>query len=306
MAGDCLNYCKIAPKTLQMKTILTLCISFITLNVLVGQSQELSISTFAFYDSTGTELSYNQVIGNVKDADVILFGELHNDAIIHYIQFRMAKDLMKTNKLILGAEFFERDDQLKITEYTTGIIPARNFEAEARLWPNYETDYKPIVDLARDSGITFIATNVPRRYAALVAKGGLDTLSILSNQAKKLLPKLPVAFSMNTPGYSEMIEMMGGHGAGSDKIIQAQALKDATMAESISNNIEKNAIFVHINGDFHSANYGGIYWYLKILKPKLNVKTIKVYSESNLNFNPDFKGTGDIILVVPEDFTKTH
>ena len=278
----------------------------LTVNISIAQDKNHTLNTYAFYNSEGSELSYNQVIDDIKDADVALFGELHNDAMIHYIQLRMVKDLMKSKNLVLGAEFFERDDQLKINEYISGLIPARNFESEARLWPNYDTDYKPIVDLARDSGITFIATNVPRRYAALVAKGGLDTLNTLSKEAKNLLPKIPVAFSMDTPGYSEMIEMMGGHGAGSDNIIQAQALKDATMAESIANNIEKNTLFVHINGDFHSANYGGIYWYLKKSNPKLNIKTIKVYSEASLNFNPGFKGTGDIILVVPEDFTKTH
>ncbi|NEN24129.1 ChaN family lipoprotein [Cryomorpha ignava] len=289
-----------------MKTVFTLFLAITTLHVLIAQNQELTINTFAFYDSTGTELTYNQVIKSVSQADVILFGELHNDAMIHYIQLRMVKDLMKFNNIILGSEIFERDDQLKINEYLSGLIPAKNFESEARLWPNYKTDYKPILDLARDSGITFIATNVPRRYAALVAKSGLDTLNTLSKEAKQYLPALPIDFTLETPKYQEMLDMMGGHGSNPERIVQAQALKDATMAESIANNTEKNTILLHINGDFHSANYGGIYWYLKKLKPKLNVKTIKVYTESSLDFNQEFAGTGDIILVVPEDFTKTH
>lgn len=289
-----------------MKAILPFLIFLLYTQLLSSQVAEFNLNTYAIYDSSGTQISYNHAVNELKTANVILFGELHNDAMIHYAQLRVVKDLMKGNELILGAEFFERDDQLKIDEYTTGLIPERNFESEARLWPNYKTDYKPVVDLARDSGLTFIATNVPRRYAALVAKGGLDTLNTLSKEAKSLLPKLPINFSMDTPGYNNMIEMMGGHGAGSTKIIQAQALKDATMAESIANNIVKNTIFVHLNGDFHSANYGGIYWYLKKLNPKLKVKTVKVFSQDSLDFDPENKGSGDIILVVPTDFTKTH
>lgn len=289
-----------------MRFIFIVFLSIITLPILHAQNTGYNLDTHAFYDSSGTKLSYNSVIETLSNSEVVLFGEFHNDAMIHYIQLKVIKDLMKTNKLVLGGEFFERDDQLKIDEYISGRIAARNFEAEARLWSNYKTDYKPIVDLARDSGIAFIATNVPRRYAALVAKGGLDTLSVLSKDAKKLFPSLPIAFTMDTPGYGNMMEMMGGHGGGSDKIVQAQALKDATMAQSIKENLQKNSVFVHINGDYHSAHYGGIYWYLKKLSPKIDIKTIKVFSSDSLDFEPEYKSSGDIILVVPEDFTKTH
>lgn len=211
-----------------------------------------------------------------------------------------------TNALILGAEFFERDDQLKIDEYISGLIPSRNFEAEARLWSNYKTDYKPIVDLARDSGLTFIATNVPRRYAALVNKSGLDTLKHLSKEARSYLPKLPIDFSMKTPGYTEMEEMMGGHDMNGSNMVKAQALKDATMAESILKSIKKGKTFVHINGDYHSAHYGGIYWYLNQKKPKLNVKTITVFANNDVAFTPEMVNSGSFILVVPEDFSKSY
>ena len=287
------------------QTFICIAIVFIS-NMAFAQTSVYSLKPFAFYDSEGNKMEYNQVVTESQSADVILFGEHHNDAMIHWIQLRFIKDLMKTNELILGAEFFERDDQLKLDEYTSGLIPARNFEAEARLWNNYKTDYKPIVDLARDSGLTFIATNVPRRYAALVNKGGLDTLKYLSKEARAYLPKLPITFTMETPGYTEMEEMMGGHGTDVSNMVKAQALKDATMAESILQNMKKGKIFVHINGDFHSANHGGIYWYLKEKKPKLDVKTIKVFANENLDFTPEMIDSGDFILVVPEDFTKSY
>lgn len=289
-----------------MKQVL-ICIAIIFIsNTAFAQTDDYELKPFAFYDSEGNKMEYNQVVTESQSADIVLFGEHHNDAIIHWIQLRFIKDLMKTNELILGAEFFERDDQLKLDEYTSGLIPARNFEAEARLWNNYKTDYKPVVDLARDSGLTFIATNVPRRYAALVNKSGLDTLRHLSKEARAYLPKLPISFTMETPGYTEMEEMMVGHGTDVSNMVKAQALKDATMAESILQNMKKGKIFVHINGDFHSANYGGIYWYLTRKKPKLDVKTIKVYSNKELDFTPEMINSGDFILVVPEDSSKSY
>lgn len=290
-----------------MKSILSFLILSLSLYNLHAQDQEFQLETYAFYDSSGAPLTFNQVINTLTETEVILFGELHNDAMVHYLQLRIINTLMSNNELVLGGEFFERDDQLKIDEYLSGLVPARNFESEAKLWTNYKTDYKPILDLAKDSGMTFIATNVPRRYAAMVAKSGLDVLkSTTLKEARPYLPDLPVEFSLATPKYQEMLDMMGGHSSDPELIVQAQALKDATMAESIYNNLQKNSIFIHINGDFHSASYGGIYWYLKKLKPKLNIKTIKVFAGDTLGFDSEYKGTGHIILVVPKDFTKTH
>ncbi len=208
----------------------------------------------------------------------------------------------------MGAEFFERDNQLLIDEYQAGLLTDSRFEEEARLWPNYVTDYKPLLKLANDSGITFIATNIPRRYAALVAKQGADSLQYLSAEAKKLIPSLPLKFSLETPGYSGLLEMMGGHGMGmkAENFAKAQAIKDATMAESILKNLEKDKIFLHFNGDFHSAYYGGIYWYLKQERPKLAIATLKVFTAPQPGFSPGYAGSGDIILVVVDDFTKTH
>lgn len=298
-----LNYRKIA----DMKIIVLSLVSLLFTMGAYGQSDEPTLNAAGFYDSTGVEMSYAEVLASMESKDVVLFGEHHNSAIIHWIQKRLIEDLSKRKSLVLGGEFFERDDQLVINEYLQGLIPDKNFESEAKLWTNYETDYRPILSFAKENELPFIATNVPRRYASLVAKHGLDTLETLSESAKTLMAKLPIVFSMDTPGYEAMEEMMGGHGgANAENFIKAQALKDATMAESILNNTTDESIFIHINGDFHSADYGGIYWYVKKQNPNLNVATIKIQTSRDTLFDESWKATGDIVLVVPDDFTTTH
>jgi uncharacterized iron-regulated protein len=244
----------------------------------------------------------------MADADVILFGEFHDHAMVHWLQLKAAQSLMKESELILGGEFFETDDQLLIDELLAGITPMKKFEAEAKLWQNFETDYAPLLQLAADSQVTFIATNVPRRYASFVARNGIDTLETLSKEAKNLLPPLPMPFSMETPGYQEVYDMMGGgHGMKPENFVLAQALKDYTMAHNIGENAKKKTTFLHINGDFHSKDFGGIYWYLNELYPKLKVSTIKVVQTTDVNsVSADELTGGDIILVVPENFTRTH
>lgn len=273
-----------------------------------SHAQEELVS-FQFY-SEGKELSFSEVASQLSNSDVVLFGEYHDHAMIHWLQLKMAQELIKRRELIMGGEFFETDDQLLLDELSAGITPFKKFEAEAKLWPNYETDYAPLIRLAVDSQTTFIATNTPRRYASFVVKFGADTLKNLPKESRELLPPMPMPFSWDTPGYAEMKDMMsGGHGMGMDpdKMVQAQALKDYTMAYNIVENREKNELFFHINGDFHSADYGGIYWYLKELKPKLDVQTIKIeQAELPSDYQDSWTSGGDFILVVPSDFTKTH
>lgn len=291
-----------------MRPLLILFLSSFTFSAF-GQSDTESLRAFAFYTKKGKAITFKETINTLDNSDVILFGELHNNAVLHWLQYRMIKALSTRQKpLVLGGEFFERDDQYKIDEYLAGWIDDKQFEKAARLWSNYETDYKPILNFAKDSSLSFIATNVPRRYAAITSRHSLDTLKYLPDASKKYLPELPIEYSLETPGYEAMLQMMQAHGGklAAEKMVQAQALKDATMARTIAENHSAGELFFHINGDYHSADYGGIYWYLKRMDKKLKISTIKVFSADDLTFNPKWKNTGDLILVVPEDFTKTY
>lgn len=274
-----------------------------------AQTNESVLRAFAFYSSKGKELTFEEALHTLAKSDVILFGELHNSAIIHWLQYRTLKALDDLGKnLIIGGEFMEKDDQIKIDEFLSGWINEVQFEDAARFWKNYQTDYKPILNFAKDSALPFIATNVPRRYAAIVSKWGLDTLVNLPAKAQEFLPRLPIDFDMNTPGYKAMLSIMEAHGEkfSAKNMVKAQALKDATMAQSIAENSDQNTLFFHINGDYHSANYGGIYWYLHNIKSKLDISIVKVYTGKTLDFKENWAKSGDIILVVPEDFTRSY
>lgn len=265
---------------------------------------------YIIFDSSGGKSSYKELLKEAEEADVIFFGELHDNPICHWLEFELEKDLYsETGKnLILGAEMFETDNQLIINEYLKGMIKDKNFEAEARLWGNYKTDYKPLLMFARDSSLPFIATNVPRRYAAMVNQGGFESLEGVGTDAGKLLPPLPFDFDENLKCYKEMIEgmaAMGGHGG--TNIAKAQALKDATMAYNIYNNLVKGKTFLHFNGSYHSDNHEGIVWYLKKYNPGLKIITISCVEQKDVTeFNQENKDLADFIIAIPETMTKTQ
>ncbi len=260
---------------------------------------------YKLYNENGGKVSYKKMINKMKKADVVLFGEHHNNPIVHWLQLEATSDLNKSRKLILGAEMFEADNQQELNDYLSGKITQKAFDTLARLWKNYPTDYKPLVDFAKKNKIKFIATNIPRSFASEVYKGGFKSLDSLTLEEKSWMAPLPIKYDANLPGYVKMMKMMGGHGG--DNLPKAQAIKDATMAYFILKNKENDKLFIHYNGSYHSDDFEGIGWYLKQENPSLKIVTVSVVESENVKkFDKEKKGKGDFIIVVPSIMTKTY
>ncbi|AXG74023.1 iron-regulated protein [Flavobacterium arcticum] len=260
---------------------------------------------YQLYTKNGKKVTYKKLLKASAKADVVLFGEHHNDALIHWLQLELTKDLAEDNELVLGAEMIEADNQTQLNQYLKGEIDQKAFDTVARLWNNHKTDYKPLVDFAKEKQVSFIATNIPRRYASMVFKKGFPVLDTLPDNEKAWIAPLPIAYDATLPGYVKMLEMMGGHGG--DNLPKAQAVKDATMAYFIAQNLKPNTVFIHYNGTYHSDNFEGINWYLKRNKPEVKIITIAAVSQKDISkLEEEYLQTADFILVVDEDMTKTY
>lgn len=260
---------------------------------------------YILYNAQGKKVSYKKMIKQLAKKDIVLFGEFHNNAIAHWLELAVAKDLSEYRNLIFGAEMFEADNQQALNNYLLGKISAKGLDSTARLWSNYKTDYAPIVNFAKEKKAPFIATNIPRRYASLVSKKGFEALDTLSALEKTWMAPLPMDYDAQLPGYVKMVEMMGGHGG--PNMPKAQASKDATMAYFILQNFKPGYLFIHYNGAFHSENYDGINWYLKRKQPELKYATITTVSQKNIKeLLAENKGKADYIICVDEDMTNTY
>lgn len=265
-------------------------------------------SAYKIYNTEGKEVKWNRIIRDASNADVVFFGEQHTDPIGHWLELRLLKQLFESTKakLIAGAEMFEADNQLIVNEYLEGKFDESKFEDDARLWKNYSVDYKPLLKFARDNKIKFIASNVPRRYASMVYRNGFEVLDSLSEEAKSYMAPLPFSYDPELGSYKNMMGMSMGHGVGSGaNLAKAQALKDATMAWFISENMEPGSAFIHFNGSWHSENKEGIIWHLEKYMPGIKVLTIaSVWQEDTDKLDDENKGKADYIVVVPEDMTR--
>jgi uncharacterized iron-regulated protein len=269
---------------------------------------------YRIFNSKGHAADYGDILKAAKNADVVFFGESHTNPICHWLELQLVKDLYEEKKgqLIIGAEIFERDNQLLLNEYLSSMIRKKDFEAEAKLWPNYKTDYAPIVDFAVKNGIKFIATNIPRRYSAIVNIKGLEGLDSINAVERGMIAPLPLKYNPELNCYKKIGEMFTGSQTHmGDNLPKAQAIKDATMAHFILKNWNEGNLFYHINGSYHSENHEGIVWYLKEYNKRnatdLRILTITTIEQGSIDeVEKDNLGKADFIICVPEDMTKTQ
>ena len=291
-----------------MKTLLLLLLTIST--GLFSFSQEKP--AYRLYDSEGKKAKYQKMIEDISAADVVFYGELHDNPIAHWLEYEVTTDLNKIagKDLTMGAEMFEADNQLLLDEYLGLKYDADKFEAEAKLWKNYKTDYKPLVEFARENDLPFIATNIPRRYASMVSRGGFEVLDSLTPAAKNYIAPLPIPYDPEVKCYKDMMSMHGMPGMGAkpnENLPKAQAAKDATMAHFILQNFRQGGIFIHYNGSYHSDNYQGIIYYLKMYRPDIKVATITTVLQADPDtLVPENTGLADFIVVVPEKMTRTY
>ena len=276
---------------------------FFLITSIIGFSQEKK--AYQLFNKKGKKVDYGKLLIAAEKAQVVLFGEYHNNAISHWLELELTKDLADKNKIILGAEMIEADNQKQLDQFLKGEINQKQLDSTARLWPNYKTDYKPLVEFAKENKIPFIATNIPRRFASIVSKKGFEGLENLTSEEKTWIAPLPIVYDSELPGYVNMMKMMGDHA--SPNMPKAQAIKDATMAYFIQKNLKEKSIFIHFNGTYHSDNFEGIYWYLKKAAPNLEILTIATIEQKELKkIATEDYNKADYILVIDEDVTKTH
>lgn len=260
---------------------------------------------YILYNAKGKQIGYNKMLKDLLKQEVVLFGEIHNNPISHWLELKIAQECGEKRSIRLGAEMFERDNQEPLNHYLNGKLTSKGLDSSARLWKNYKTDYAPLVNYAKEKKLSFVATNVPRKFASMVSKGGFEALNSLQSLEKTWLAPLPITYDANLPGYQKMLTLMGDHA--SPNMAKAQALKDATMAYSILEHMKKDELFIHYHGSYHSEFHEGIMWYLKQAKADMRIATIATVSQKNIqSLLPEHLDKADYIICVEEDMTGTY
>lgn len=309
-----------------MKITKTLLILFIWQNTLFAQQDTIKktsytndLPAYVIYNAKGEKVTFLEMMQELYKYDICLFGEMHDSFIAHWLEKMTTEQLVKEkgDKLVMGGEMWEADQQLLMDEFILQkYVDKTAYVETAKNWNNFR-DYKPLLGIALRNNIKFVCSNIPRRYARVVYKKGIEYLDSLNQQAYQYLPPRPIHFDLTQPSYANMLSLFGnndsthksGNGMSTYKgtnLVKAQAIKDATMAYNILKNWEKGKYFIHYNGAYHSKNYDGIFYYLKHYNPKVKVVTIHTWEVKNVMELPKEENVAHFNIMIPKTMPKTY
>ncbi|WP_312337709.1 ChaN family lipoprotein [Anaerospora hongkongensis] len=261
--------------------------------------------------ASGSRLTVEGISQKIKDYDVVVFGEYHDNPVLH----RLEKELLTAvyeqyPNVAVSLEMFERDNQQILNAYLAGRVSEEAFLEQSRPWPNYRSDYRPLVEFAKTEELPVLAANIPRAIAAQYARSGM--LAAVEETLRQYLPRIH-----STPDGEYRQRFFGQMQAMSDKhsampvtekqmeaFYRAQCLKDDTMAESILDYHRRypDRKIIHYQGDFHSRYRLGVVEKLQALAPELKILVITpVYVDDFQRLSEkarSLQADGDIVVFV--------
>ena len=241
----------------------------------------------------GAFVDFESMVATLTKADVVMVGEQHDDPNTHRLEYALVSGLHRRRIApTVSLEMFERDVQDVLDRYLTGAINEEQLVKEARAWPRYATDYRPLVELAKTEGWPVIAANLPRRFATEIARTGEGSIGTLSTADRALVARdlqcprdayfdrFTSAMTDHSPsGNGRPAPPSDEQRATNERYYWAQCSKDETMAESIARASEARAgkpgPVVHVTGAFHSDFGAGT---AERTRRRLTGKTVTIVS----------------------------
>lgn len=262
-----------------LATLLTACANQPSENTSQKVVQPETVSTYydyQFASPQGEALSLNALPQELLDADVILIGEWHTHSAIHRFQtdFLKARQNADSN-IALSMEQFTREHQDTLNQYLNGEIGEQVLISKASAWPNYESDYRALVEFAKANDLDVIAANAPKPFVQCIGRKGLPYLEQLSSEQRDWVA---TEVNIGDSPYKEkfMASMHHGTPEQTEKQFAAQVTWDETMAESIVDYLATNPDkqVIHIAGKFHTEGGLGTAASISRRNPDLKVAII--------------------------------
>jgi len=286
----------------------------LTAAVLALPTARAAASFWRVHDTrAGRAVGYEDFFRCLASAEAVFVGEEHDDPETHQAELWLLENLHERwgPKLTLAMEMFERDGQNALDDYLAGRSTEAQLAKAVRLWSNYKTDYRPLIEYARARRFPVIGSNVPRGIARDASQNGAT--AALTKLPEKDKP-LAAAFT-NAPDdayFSRFRSIIGeGHGgptldeAAIRRFYEAQCLKDDTMAESVARALETGRRVLHVSGAFHlDAGLGipaRVLWRRPVPAPRLAlVKIVPVLGDLARADAGKWRNEADFLLFVPD------
>jgi uncharacterized iron-regulated protein len=197
--------------------------------------------TKVFLLSDRKTISFEQMISDLKKADIVFAGETHDNQTHHRIQLEIIKALAKSGvPLAAGFEMFTAESQNDLNEWESGTLPLDRFlRIYYKNWGFPWPLYRDILLYVKDNKIPAIGLNLPPEIPQKVASSGFSSLT--KEEREKLPPETGCIVDEQYMKFIRRAYAMHGH---RDKrflyFCEAQLLWDGTMARNLVKFVKKN------------------------------------------------------------------
>ncbi|MEE8155034.1 MAG: ChaN family lipoprotein [Phycisphaerales bacterium] len=307
-----------------------------------------------FCSNGGAAIDWQDLLEAIEWADVVILGEQHDDAVAHAVQLAVVEDAMKRYPgTALSMEMLDREEQALVDDYLADFINrdmfleqtastkwlriARDYlddeidreTFQKRIlrigWPDWENNYQPIIDAAKEAGSPVVAANTPwLRYMSVASREGYGRLRSLTDAQKRLFarPKQDSYRDYRERFWQVMVERAEGeppkpleedadeddksqHAQMTDEQVasafRGQLIMDATMADSIARALHNGADkVVHLVGQFHSDFNGGTVQELRRRKRGVKILTVSMQRADAVALREQDRGRADIVIYTGE------
>ena len=103
-----------------------------------------------------------KVGAELATADAVALGEHHRTPSVHRTHLALIEAMHeKRPNMVIAMEMFERDVQVDLDQYLGGVIDEATFRERSRPWPDYDVDYRPVIEFAKANGIVMPEGDAP-------------------------------------------------------------------------------------------------------------------------------------------------
>lgn len=242
-------------------------------------SEARADNTKVFRLSDRKIISFEQMISDLKKADLVFAGETHDNETHHRIQLEIIKTLVKSGiPLAAGFEMFTAESQNDLNEWEAGTLPLDRFlRIYYKNWGFPWPLYRDILLYVKDNKIPAIALNLPPEIPQKVASSGFSSLT--KEEREKLPPETGCVVDERYMKFIRRAYAMHGH---RDKrflyFCEAQLLWDGVMARNLVKFVKKNPgrTVVVLAGNGHAWKRG-IPEEISGLSSKINCRVVLPY-----------------------------